>query len=154
MASIKDIWAAIDAGLDKLQAKTEAAAKQISLSKDELDVHIKTQEDKLNDAAAELQAKLDQAVPEETRTKIQGAVEGLQVQLTLGAADTRDAFNSKKKEIQRAIAEFNAALDAADAADQREMAAELDALLAIYVAEAVALDAELEAMEEKYANEA
>ncbi|MCK5359322.1 MAG: hypothetical protein KAJ95_01775, partial [Gammaproteobacteria bacterium] len=101
-----------------------------------------------------LQAKLDQAVPEETRTKIQGAVEGLQVQLTLGAADTRDAFNSKKKEIQRAIAEFNAALDAADAADQREMAAELDALLAIYVAEAVALDAELEAMEEKYANEA
>jgi hypothetical protein len=54
-----------------LQAKSEAAAKQISLSKDELDAHIKNQEDTLNDAAAKLQAKLDEAVPEETRTKIQ-----------------------------------------------------------------------------------
>lgn len=84
--------------------------------------------------------------------KIRSAVEQLQVQLTLGAADTRDAYNAKKKEITRAIAELNAELDAADAAEEREMAAEFDALMEAYVAEAVALSAELDAMEEKYKN--
>lgn len=150
MISIKDVRTAIDAELDKLQAKAEAAAAQITLSSDELDAHISKQEEKLNDAAVKLQAKLDEAVPEETRTKIQGAVEGLQVQLALGAADSRDAFNAKKKEIQRAISEFNAELDAANAAEESEMAAELNAVMAVYVAQAVALEAELEAMEEQY----
>lgn len=149
MKSIKDIRTAIDSGLDKIQAKAEAAAKQISLSTDELNSHIKTQEDKLKNAAADLQAKLDGVVSEENKTKIQGAVDHLQVQLALGAADSRDAFNSKKQEIQRAIAELNAELDAADAADERE-AAEVDALIRAYVAEAIIMEAEMEAMYEQY----
>ena len=151
MISIKEVRAAIDAGLDKLQAKAEAANAQLSMSKNELDAHIKAQEEKLNSAAVALQAKLEQAIPEETRTKIQGAVEHLQVQLALGAADSRDAINARKKEIRRAIAELNAELDTADAAEEREMAAELDTLMEIYVAEAIAMSAELEAMEEQYA---
>ncbi|MEN8132489.1 MAG: hypothetical protein ABFS45_20375 [Pseudomonadota bacterium] len=150
MTSIKEVRAAIDAGLDKLQAKAEAAAAQVSLSSEELNAYLNEQEEKLTDAAVKLQAKLDEAVPEETRIKIQGAVEHLQVQLALGAADSRDAFNAKKKEIQRAIAEFNAELDAADAAKEREMAAEFDKLMAAYVAQAVALEAELDVMEEQY----
>ena len=36
MTSIKEIRAAIDAGLDKLQAKAEAAAAQLNLSDDEI----------------------------------------------------------------------------------------------------------------------
>ena len=148
MKSIKDIRAAIDSGLDKIQAKAEAAAKQISLSTDELNSHIKTQEDKLKNAAADLQAKLDGVVSEENKTKIQGAVDHLQVQLALGAADSRDAFNDKKQEIQRAIAKLNAELDAADAAEERE--AEVDALIKAYAAEATAMEAEMEAMYEQY----
>ena len=151
MKSIKDVRATIDAGLDKLQAKAEAANAQLSMSKDELNVHIKEQEEKLKSAAVELQAKLEEAVPEETRTKIQAAVENLQLQLALGAADSRDVINAKKKEITRAIAELNAELDAADAAEEREMAAKFDALMEVYVAEAIAMNAELEAMEEQYA---
>lgn len=150
MTSIKEVREAVDAGLDKLQAKAEAAAAQISLTGDELNAHINTQEDKLNEAVVKLQEKLDEAVPEETRTKIQGTVEHLQVQLALGAADSRDAFNAKKKEIQRAIAEFNAEMDAADAAEDKEMAAEFEALMEDYVAQAVALEAELAVMEEQY----
>jgi chromosome segregation ATPase len=150
MTSIKEVREAVDAGLDKLQAKAEAAAAQISLTGDELNAYINTQEDKLNEAVVKLQEKLDEAVPEETRTKIQGTVEHLQVQLALGAADSRDAFNAKKKEIQRAIAEFNAEMDAADAAEDKEMAAEFEALMEDYVAQAVALEAELAVMEEQY----
>ncbi|MFW2440361.1 MAG: hypothetical protein ACN4GR_13430 [Arenicellales bacterium] len=150
MTSIKDLRTAIDAGLDKLQAKTEAAAAQINLTTDELNTRVNEQEKKLNEAAIKLQEKLNEAVPEETRTKIQGAVEHLQIQLALGAADTRDAFNARKKEVTRAIAELNAEIDAADAAEERAMAAEFDALMEAYVAEAIALNAELEAMEVKY----
>lgn len=151
MPTIKEIRAAIDKGLDKLQAKTEAVAAQISLSSDELNKHINGQEEKLHDAAVKLQAKLDRAVPEDSRIKIKGALEHLQVQLALGAADSRDAFNAKKKEIQRAIAEFNAQLDAAE---EREMEAELNALMEDYVAQCVALNAEMEAMDEQYEKEA
>ena len=152
MKSIKEIRAAIDAGLDKLQAKTEAAAAQLDLNREELKVRVEEHEKKLSDAAEKLQEKLNEAVPEETRIKIQGAVEHLQVQLALGAADTRDALKNKKKEISRAIAELNAELDAVEAAEERQMAAEFDALMAAYVAEAVVLNAELEAMEERIEN--
>ena len=152
MTSIKDMRAAIDAGLDKLKAKAEAAAAQLNLTADEVNDRIDDQEKKFSAAAEKLQDKLNEAVPEETRTKIQAAVEQLQVQLALGAADTRDAYNAKKKEVTRAIAELNAEIDAADAAEERAMAAEFDALMEAYVAEAVALSAELDAMEEKYNN--
>ncbi len=147
MTSIKEVRAAIDAGLDKLQAKAEASAKQISLSSDDLNIYIDEQKEKLNDASVKLQEKLNEAVPEETRIKIQGAAEHLQVQLALGVADTRDTFTVKKKEIQRAIAKFNAEIDAAE---ERGTTAELNALMQVYVAQAVTLEAELEAMEEQF----
>jgi hypothetical protein len=110
-------------------------------------------EDKLNAAAVKLQEQINEAVPEETRTKIQGAVEHLQVQLALGAADSRDAYNAKKKEVTRAIAELNAEFDAADAAAEREATEDVNALMEIYVAQAVILNVELEAMEEQYEEE-
>ena len=74
----------------------------------------------------------------------------VQVQLALGKADSRDAFLARKKEIQHAIAEFNARLDAADAAEEREMAAEVDAYLKAYAEQAATLEAELAVMEESY----
>lgn len=152
MASIQEIRNAIDAGLDKLQAKAEAAAVQLNLSRAEADTRIGEYEEKLKSAAELLQAKLADAkeLTTESKTKIQSALEHLQVQLALGAADSRDAFNNKKKQILRAIAEFNAKLDAAEAADKRQLAADFDELIAAYASQAVALEAELEAMDEHY----
>lgn len=152
MKNIKETRAAINAGINKLQAKAEAAAAQVALSAEELKLRLAEQQNKLSDAALSLQEKLDQAVPEEKRTKIKGSLEHLQVQLALGKADSRDAINAKKKEIRRAIAEFNAELDAAEAAAERELAAEFDALIEAYVVQVIALDAEFEAMEEQLGN--
>jgi hypothetical protein len=152
MTSIKDIRAAIDAGLDRLQAKAEAVAAQLELSNRDINGRIAEHEKKLQDAAEVLQAKLADAgsVATENQAKIQSAFEHLQVQLALGAADSRDAFNAKKREIQHGIARFNAELDAAEAAEERERAAELKVLVEAYVAETIALEAELEAMDERY----
>lgn len=149
MTSIKEIRAAIDAGLDKLQAKAEAAAAQLNLNEDEINARVAGYEGKLKDAAEKLQAEIADSIDDETKMKIQSALEHLQVQLALGKAEGRDAFNAKKKEITRAIAEFNAELDAADAAEQRERTAEVDAAVKAYVAQAAALEAELEAMDEQ-----
>ena len=152
MTTIKEVRAAIDAGLDRLQAKAEAAAAQLNLSEDEIDARIAEYENHLKSAATALQTRMAEAeeVAGETKTKIQSALEHLQVQLALGKADTRDALRAKKKEIQHAIAEFNAELDAADAAEEREMAAEFDSFVKAYVEQAAALEAELEALEETY----
>ncbi|MDA9981864.1 hypothetical protein N9H39_03835 [Gammaproteobacteria bacterium] len=150
MTSVKEIRAAIDAGLDKLQVKAEAAAAQLNLSEDEIKARLAEQEAKLKDAAEQLQTKLADSIDDETKLKIQSTVEQLQVQLALGAAEGRDAFDAKKKEITRAIAEFNAELDAADATEQRERAAEFEAAVQAYAAQAAALEAELEAMDEQY----
>lgn len=152
MTSIKQIREAIDSGLDKLQAKAEAAAAHLNLSDDEVHDRIAGLQDKLKESAAAMQAKLAETeeYAAEATKEIKPALEHLQVQLALGKADSRDAFIARKKQIQHAIAEYNARLDAADAAEEREMAAEVDAYVKAYVEQAAALEAELEAMEDSY----
>ena len=44
MTSFKDVRAEIDAGLDKLQAKVEAAATEAELTTDELNARVNEQE--------------------------------------------------------------------------------------------------------------
>lgn len=152
MTSIKQIREAIDAGLDSLKARAEAAAEHLNLSDDEVHDRIAGLQDKLKESATALQAKMAETgeFAAETTKEIKPALEHLQVQLALGKADSRDAFLARKKEIQHAIAEFNARLDAADAAEEREMAAEVDAYLKAYAEQAATLEAELAVMEESY----
>ena len=154
MPTIKEIRAAIDAGLDRIQAKAEATAAHLDLSEDEIQERLAGYQDKLKDSAAALQAKMEQAeeIAAESTKEIRPALEHLQMQLALGKADSRDAFNAKKKQIQHAIAEFNAKLDAANAAEEREMSEQVDALLKAYAEQAAALEAELAAMDESYEN--
>ena len=152
MTSIKQIREAIDSGLDSLKARAEAAAAHLNLSDDEVHERIAGIQDKLKESASALQSKMAETeeFAAETAKEIKPALEHLQVQLALGKADSRDAFIERKKQIQHAIAEFNARLDAADAAEDREMAAEVDAYLKAYAEQAAALEAELAVMEESY----
>ena len=152
MPTIKEIRAAIDSGLDKIQSKAEAATAHLSLTEEQIEDRLSGLQGKLKESASALHAKMTEAeeFAGETATKIKPALEHLQVQLALGKADSRDTFNEKKKQIQHAIAEFNAKLDATDVAEERELAANVDANLRAYAEQAAALEAELEAMEETY----
>ena len=152
MKSIKEVRAAINSQLDKIEAKAEAAKAQLDLSKTEVDQRLEQQEQSLLEAAEKLTAKLEAAgvVAEEEKTKIKGSLEGLQVQLALGSAETRDAFNKKKAEVNHRIAEFNAELDAAEAAGEREAIEEIKAEIEIYAVEVIVLEAELEAADDNY----
>ncbi|NOR80532.1 MAG: hypothetical protein GQ529_06810 [Methyloprofundus sp.] len=147
MKSIKEVRAAINAQLDEVEAKAEAAKAQFDLSKKEVDARLEQQEKSLLAAAEKLTAKLEEAgvIAAEETTKIKGSLENLQVQLVLGVAETRDAFNKKKADVSRRIAEFNAELDAAKATGEKAAAEEIMAEMQVYVAEAIAMEAELEA---------
>ena len=156
MPTIKEIRTAFDAELDKIQAKAKAAAAQMNLSEEEIHERLARYQDMLKESATALQAMMEQAeeFAVETTRDIRPALEHLQVQLALGKADSRDAFNEKKKQIQHAIAEFNAKLDTANAAEEREMSEHADALLKEYTKQASALEAELAAMDESFENQA
>ena len=77
----------------------------------------------------------------------------MQVQLALGVADTRDAYQDWKQKVQSSVAAFEADLDRAAAEDDAALQAELDALMVDFLKEADALEAEIEAMQSQFDEE-
>ena len=148
MTFIKDLRASIDTGLDKLEAKAEALEAHFELTEDAIEDRIESMGKSLKEAAETLHDKISDSVSDETRTRIRASLEHLQVQLALGKAEGRDAYNEKKKQISRAIADFNAELDAAEAADAKSATSELDGAVKDYVESAVFMEAELAAKEQ------
>ena len=148
MIDIQQIRSAIDATLDRLQAKAEAAEVQANLGRMELEQRFKAQYEELVRAATELQKKLEDAgISEEAiRTRLKGALEELRVQAALGEADTREALAKLQGEIRKRIAEFNAALDAvaAESDDEKDVEQAVDR----YVKHAAGVEAELAARSE------
>ena len=85
MINIQQIRSAIDATLDRLQAKAEAAEVQANLGRMELEQRFKAQYEELVRAASELQKKLENAgIDEETiRTRLKGALDELRVRVEI-----------------------------------------------------------------------
>lgn len=152
MSTIKEIREAVDAKLDKWEAQATALQAQLEFNKVEVIKRVEEQKRRLEQIAQRVRDKIDAAggLAEETKTKIRASFEHLQVQLALGAADTRDAYQAWRKKVQSSIAAFEADLDLAIAEKDAALQAELDALMNAYVKEADALDAEIEAMEAQF----
>lgn len=152
MSTIKEIREAVDAKLDKWEAQATAIEAQLVLSKTEVINRVEEQKRKLEQIAQQVKDKIDAAggCAEETKTKIRASFEHLQVQLALGAADTRDAYQDWKQKLQSSIAAFEADLEIAAAEDDASLQADLNALMADYVKEADALEAEIDAMQAQF----
>ncbi len=146
--NIQQIRSAIDATLDRLQAKAEAAEVQANLGRMELEQRFKAQYEDLIRAASELQSKLEAAgISEETiRARLQGALEELRLQAALGEADTREALAKLKGEIEKRIAAFNAALD--DVATESDED-DVEQAVGRYAKRAASVEAELAARSEE-----
>ena len=155
MSTIKEIREAIDAKLDKWEAQATALQAQFELNKTQVLERVKAQEKQLENIAQRLREKIDAAssFSQETKTKIIASFEHLQVQLALGAADTRDAYQKWKHKLQSSIAQFEADLELAKAKDDAKLQAELDVLMDDYVRKADALEAEIEAMQAQFNEE-
>ena len=152
MSTIKETREAIDAKLDKWEAQATALQAQLELNKADVIERVDEQKRRLEQVAQHVRDKIDEAggLAEETKTKVRASFEHLQVQLALGAADTRDAYQVWKQKVQSSITVFEADLDVAIAEEDAALMADLDALMDAYVREADALEAEIDAMQAKF----
>jgi Skp family chaperone for outer membrane proteins len=152
MSTIKQIRDAIDTKLDKWEAQATALEAQLELNKAQVLERVEAQKSQLEQIAQSLREKIDatSGFSNETKTKITASFQRLQVQLALGAADTRDTYQQWKQKLQSCIAGFEADLDLVHAKDDAALQTKLDALLDDYVREADALEAEIEAMQAQF----
>ena len=152
MSTIKEIRGAIDTKLDKWEAQATALQAQLELGKEEVIERVDEQKRRFEQIAQHVRDKIDEAsgLADEIKAKIKTSFEHLQVQLALGAADTRDAYQDWKQKIESSIAAFEADLDVVIAKEDAALQADLDALMDAYVREADALEAEIDAMQVQF----
>ena len=155
MTTIKQIREEIDTKLDKWEAQATALEAQLALSKEQATERLDAQKRKYEQVAQQVRDKIDAAadLAEDNKTKIKGSFEHMQVQLALGTADTRDAYQEWKQKFQTSAAAFETDVDVAVKETSAGLQSELDALKEDYVREADALEAEVEAMQAQFAED-
>jgi hypothetical protein len=148
MSTIHQKRIAIDKKLDKLEASATAFENQLHLTKDKAVERLELQKQKLNQALNRLKSKLDESktIAEEKKLNIRNYFENLQVQLALGKADTKEAYENQKNKIKESIRNFEMKVDTElDIFDK-----EMDETADQFIEEADYLDAELDAMYLQY----
>ncbi len=145
MSKINEVREAIDTKLDKWDAEASAIEAQLNLSKDKAIEKLETQKKQFADALTGFKAKIDEskAIAQEEKTKIDNQLEHLQVQLALGKAESKAAYESQKKNIEDAIKSFETSID-------RKLDDAADAVTTKLVGEANALSAQLDAMKVQF----
>ncbi len=145
MSKIKEVREAIDTKLDKWDVEASAIEAQLNLSKDKAIEKLETQKKQFADALTGFQAKINKskAIAQEEKTKIQYQLEHLKVQLALGKAETKAAYESQKRAIEDATKSFETSID-------RKLDEASDAVTTKLVGEANALAAQLDAMKVQF----
>jgi len=93
--------------------QASALEAQLSQSKENAIENLEVQKKQLSEALNKFRTRVEEtkAIADEKRSKIQGQIEHLQVQLALGKAETRDALESQKKKIREGISSFETTVD-------------------------------------------
>ncbi len=122
MSRIKEIREAIATKLDKWETEAAAFEAQLNSSKGKATVKLETQKKQFADVLTKIKAKANElkTIAEEEKTQIQNQLEHIQVQLALSKAESKAAYETQKREIERAIESFETSInceldDAADA---------------------------------------
>lgn len=149
MLTIKEIREKIDAGLDFIQAKAEAAQVQMKLGSMELEDRFSVQFEELNKAATELQQRLSELGidEDEISQQLHQATDRLKVQIALGKMETREAVSELQKEIENRLNEFDSAIDSIITDENEE---KIKAALKNYMDKATSIKAEIEARIEAF----
>ena len=150
MSNIREIRQSIDKKLDHWEASATAIEAQLQQTREQALTKLEVRKKTLKEALEKFKSELatTKGIPEEKKKEIQAQCDELQVQLALGKAEARDAFEAQRKKIQHSIATLEATVDrhldaAGHAVDKSlEKAAEklIDAEIE-YDAEADALEA-------------
>jgi DNA repair exonuclease SbcCD ATPase subunit len=108
MSRIKELRASFDKKLDALEHQALAFEAQLTQTKDQAIQRLEQRKQQLRDLLKQVQADVQKSkeMAEQAKNEVQGKLEHLQVQLALGKADGRDAFEEQRAKILKALNEF------------------------------------------------
>jgi len=151
MPRIKDLRASIDKKLDAWEHQALALEAQLTQTRDQALQRLEQRKVQLLDVLKQIQGSVQQSkeVAEQAKTEVQAKLEHLQVQLALGKADARDAFEEQRIKIYNALTEFEST------ADQKLKGAAFESgrLWEDLVGRASGLEAEFEALKHRFESE-
>ena len=113
MSKIREIRESIDKKLDHWEASATAFETQLQQTKEQAQVRLEARKKTLNEALEKFKSEVAKAkgIAEEEKKEMQAQFGDLQVQLALGKAETRDAFEAQRKKIRHSIATLEATVD-------------------------------------------
>ena len=113
MSRIKALRASIESKLDALEQQALALEAQLTQGKDQAVQRLEQGKQQLREVVTSVQADLRESkeLAEHVKTDVQATLDHLLVQLTLGKADARDAFEEQRKQIFKALNEFETIAD-------------------------------------------
>jgi DNA repair exonuclease SbcCD ATPase subunit len=143
---------AIDTKLDKWEASATAVETQLQQTKEQALEELEARKKRLNETLEEFKSEVAKAkgLSDEKKTEIQARFEDLQVQLALGKAEARDAFEAQKEKIQRSIATLETTIDRELDAAGQSIDESLRKTANRFIAAAIGLEADMEALEVQF----
>ena len=148
MSKIREIKEAIGTKLDKWEAGATAVEAQLQQTKEQALEGLEARKKQLNETLKEFKSEVAKAkgLADEKKTEIQAQFEDLQVQLALGKAEARDAFEAQKEKIQRSIATLETTIDRELDAAGQSIDESLKKAANKFIVAALRLEAEMEAL--------
>ena len=149
MSKIKQIREAIDNRLDRWDARLDALEAQIEHGEDEVMERVQQGGEKLAAAADRVKETLEDAADltaDETQ-ELRSDLDELRVQLALGKAESRDAFEAQRKKFRHALHATEEKIDSLEDKFEDKLAEEVEGFVRL----ADRLKAEFEAAELQFA---
>ena len=108
MSRIKELRASFDKKLDALEYQALALEAQLTQTKDQAAQRLEQHKEQLRDLLKQVQTDVQKSkdMAEQAKFEVQAKLEHLQVQLALGKADARDAYEEQRVNILKALNEF------------------------------------------------
>ena len=152
MSKIREIREAIDTKLDKWEAGATAVEAQLQQTKEQALEELEARKKRLNTTLEAFKSEVAKAkgLADEKKTEIQARFEDLQVHLALGKAEARDAFEARKKKIQRSIATLETTIDRELDPACQSIDESLKRAANKFIVAAIGLEAEMEALEVQF----
>ena len=149
MSKLKELRETIDTQLDWLDAHLDAWEAQLESSRDKALGRVQDQKQKLAETTDRLSGLIGKSrdVADQVAADVRAELEHLQVQLALGRAETREAYEEQREKIHDAIERAEEGLGQLEDKVEEELAGEM----ATFVRVSNRLRAELEAGEVQFA---
>ncbi len=148
MSKVREMRESIDKKLDQWEARATAFEEHLQQTKEQALTKLEARKNTLNEAAEKFKAEIGKVkgIAEEQNQELQAKFDELHVQLALGKAEAKEAFETQRKKIQLLIASLEDEVDRLLDASVHAMDEPLEKAWEKFIAEATAYEAEAEAL--------